>query len=239
MQLFWGATSPALGQQTASRKIMQTAYFLFFILLASFSAVFSVYLWKSKQRSAVVLTLVSSALLAIVAAATLTYELSDRLFNIIWLAWGGGLVGTTYLVSRKGRVFVLLLIPVAYSIRLFIFVDILLYLAATTLFLGIWNSYDYSRVSIVNLSGSLPGKILLGPFSWFDGILRSRLETKQLRRALFIFDASLSAALVLAPLGIYLLFGFRIVTDVLLIAGVIFFSMGRQQYLRHRGRSGH
>jgi len=41
----------------------------------------------------------------------------------------------------------------------------------------------------------------------------------------------LSTSLVLTPLLIYLILGFRLVTDILLVAGLVFFSMGRQEYL--------
>ncbi len=216
---------------------MQTFYAFFFILLSGFSAILSVYVRKAKGASA--FSLGFSLLLAMFAWATTFYELTSVLFNIILLAWAAGLIGTMYLIVRKVRVFALLAIPLTLSIRVFIFVDVLFYLSGLTLFLGIWNSFDYSGVKIKYSSDSLREKLILGPFSWLDGILRSRLKTKQLRRAIFLSDTGLSAAFVLAPLGIYLLFGFRIVTDVLLIGGIIFFSMGRQQYLRHRGRSGH
>ena len=211
---------------------MQPVYVYYFLVLSSFFMFLSAYLWKSNQKAACMVTLGSGFLIAITGTVVSYYsQLNYIMFNLLSLGLASSLVGTMYSAVKKTRVLVLLTIPAALSIRLFITIDTFLYIAGLTLCVGVWNSYDYSKVNITKYSSNLREKILFGPFSSVDRILRARIQKGQLSRSLFLTYAMLSTILVLGAVLVYVL-GLRLVSDISLILFVAFLFLGRLEFLR-------
>ncbi len=206
---------------------------IFFLFLLGVCVVLSVYLWKKARRGAGIFTVGSSLLLAITGIGASYYnDLTDVMFNIISLLWVSSLIGTMYLALKRTKVFVLLAIPAALSTRIFVTIDTNLFTAGLTLFLGVWNSYDYSDVNIAKLRSKPKERFFLAPFSWTDRLLRPRVQQRRLRLSLFLSYTTISTIFVLAPLLVYVVLGFRLVTDILLVTSVAFLGLGRVVYLR-------